>query len=250
MSNTITIDGKSIPYRQGDTIIEAATRAGIYIPHLCHHPEFEPHGSCKVCTVNVSGRNCTACTFPAANGQEVLNDTPELNEERRRITQMLFVEGNHFCPSCEASGNCKLQAVGYFLAMPDFHYPFFYPQRDMDATHPDVLLDRDRCILCALCVRASRDVDRKNVFALSGRGIKTYLIANAPSGMLKDTPVAATDKAMQVCPTGALLVKRRGFKTPIGRRIYDDRKISTVSLEQEMEMEVMQRRGGTEEPLK
>ena len=57
MSKTITIDGNTIPFEDGQTIMEAATAAGVYIPHLCHHPEFTPHGSCKLCIVNVNGRN-------------------------------------------------------------------------------------------------------------------------------------------------------------------------------------------------
>ncbi|MCU0734606.1 MAG: 2Fe-2S iron-sulfur cluster-binding protein [Methylotetracoccus sp.] len=232
-AHTITIDGQQVPFIEGQTIIEAATAAGVYIPHLCHNPEFTPHGSCKLCTVKVNGRNCSACTFPAVDGQEVLNDTEELNETRRAITQMLFVEGNHFCPSCEKSGNCQLQAVGYFLNMLDAHFPFFYPSREVDASHPEVMLDRDRCILCELCVRASRDVDGKNVFALSGRGIHTHLIVNSTSGKLADTEISVDDKAVHVCPVGAILVKRTGFEVPIGQRIYDHQDISEVSLAME-----------------
>ena len=234
--NTITIDGKPVPFQDGDTVMDAATRAGVYIPHLCHNPEFTPHGSCKLCTVKVNGRNCSACTFPAADGQQVLNDTKELNDARRTITQMLFVEGNHFCPSCEKSGNCQLQAVGYYLNMLDTHFPHFFPNRRVDSSHPDIFLDRDRCILCELCVRASRDVDGKNVFAISGRGIRTHLIVNSSTGKLKDTAMAATDKAAQVCPVGAIIVKRQGFEVPIGERLYDHHPIKDVSLQREMEV--------------
>jgi [NiFe] hydrogenase diaphorase moiety small subunit len=228
--NTITIDGTPVPFQDGDTIMDAATRAGIYIPHLCHNPEFKPHGSCKLCTVNVNGRNCSACTFPATDGQQVLNSSEELNVTRRTITQMLFVEGNHFCPSCEKSGNCQLQGVAYFLNMLDPHFPLFYPERETDSSHPDILLDRDRCILCELCVRASREVDGKNVFGLSGRGIHTHLVVNSNSGLLSDTDMAATDKAAQVCPVGAIIVKRHGFETPIGARQFDQQNVSEWSL--------------------
>jgi [NiFe] hydrogenase diaphorase moiety small subunit len=208
--------------------MDAAMAAGIYIPHLCHNPEFKPHGSCKLCTVNVNGRNVASCTMPAVEGQQVLSDTEELNAERLVLTQMLFVEGNHLCPACEKSGNCQLQAVAYYLGMMSPHFNHFYPQREVDASHPDVLLDRNRCIYCELCVRASRDLDGKNVFGLSGRGIATTLVVNSTSGRLGDTHIAASDKAMQVCPTGALLVKRRGFAVPIGERIYDHRSIKEV----------------------
>lgn len=231
--NTFTIDGKPVVFEDGDTIMEAATRAGIYIPHLCHNPEFTPRGSCKLCEVKVNGRNCAACTFPAAEGQTVLNNTKELNETRRTITQMLFVEGNHLCPSCEKTGNCKLQAVAYFVGMTDDRFPLFYPKRPVDATHPDILLDRDRCIFCGLCVRASREVDGKNVFDICGRGMDSRLVVNSPTGKLKDSDLDVNDRAASVCPVGAIIIKRRGYQVPIGDRVYDHHTLADKDLEDE-----------------
>ena len=233
MSNTLTIDGNTIPFTDGQTIMQAATAAGVYIPHLCHHPEFTPHGSCKLCTVKVNGRICSACTFPAMAGQNVLSNTQELTADRKKITQMLFVEGNHFCPSCEKTGNCQLQAVAYHLNMLDDHYPLFYPQRAVDASHPEVLIDHNRCIFCTLCVRASQQTDGKNVFAISGRGINKHLIVNADSGLLKDTDLDASDRAAHICPTGAILIKHTAYQVPIGQRLYDHQQIDQVSLAQE-----------------
>jgi len=220
------IDGKSIPFAEGQTIMQAALAAGIYIPHLCYHPEFKPHGSCKLCTVRVDGRHIASCTTLAKPGMEVENDTPTLNDQRRVLTQMLFVEGNHFCPSCEKSGDCKLQATAYQLGMMSTHFVPFFPSRPLDASHPELLLDFNRCILCSLCVRASRDVDGKNVFALSGRGMNTHLIVNAKSGRLADTEVSVDDKAVRVCPVGVILRKGKGFAAPIGMRTYDIKPIS------------------------
>jgi [NiFe] hydrogenase diaphorase moiety small subunit len=229
MSASFTLDGKTISFASGQTIIQAALVAGSYIPHLCYHPEFKPHGSCKLCTVKVDGRPTASCTTLAQAGMEVESDTPELNEQRRTLTQMLFVEGNHFCPSCEKSGDCMLQATAYQLGMMSAHFVPFFPSRPLDASHPDLLLDFNRCILCSLCVRASRDVDKKNVFALSGRGIDTHLIVNAKSGRLADTDVTLEDKAVQVCPVGAILKKDRGFAVPIGRRTYDLKPIAAYA---------------------
>ncbi len=230
---TINIDGQHIPFTPGQTIMEAATAADIYIPHLCHNPEFKPHGSCKLCTVQVNGRSCSACTMPAAEGQQILSNTRELNDARRSLTQMLFVEGNHFCPGCEKSGDCQLQAVGYYVGMLGTHFPHFFPSRNVDASHPDVMLDLDRCILCELCVRASRDVDGKQVFGIAGRGMQSHLVVNADSGRLADTAIAATDKAAHVCPVGAILVKRTAWRHPIGERLYDRESIAEVALEQD-----------------
>ena len=142
----------------------------------------------------------------------VESDTPAINAERRALVQMLFVEGNHFCPSCEKSGDCKLQATAYDLGMMSPHFDHFFPDRPVDASHPELLLDFNRCILCSLCVRASRDVDRKNVFALVGpRHPHAAHRERAQSGRLADTDIAATDKAVHVCPVGVILRKRRGF---------------------------------------
>ncbi len=231
MSQTFQLDGQTVPFVDGQTILQAATAAGVFIPHLCYHPEFKPHGSCKLCTVKVNGRQTASCTMRAAPGMNVESNTEEINGERRALMQMLFVEGNHFCPSCEKSGNCQLQATAYHLGMMSPHFDHFFPNRAVDASHPDVLLDFNRCILCSLCVRASRDVDGKNVFALSGRGIKTHLIVNAKSGRLADTDFALTDKAAQVCPVGVILQKCKGFAVPIGERKYDQAPISETVME-------------------
>ena len=221
MSQTFTLDGREIPFQPGQTIIQAALAAGVFIPHLCFHPEFKPHGSCKLCTVKVNGRHTASCTYQAAAGLAVESDTEELNAERRTLVQMLFVEGNHFCPSCEKSGDCTLQATAYHLGMMTPHFDHFFPDRPVDASHPELLLDFNRCILCSLCVRASRDVDKKSVFALAGRGIRSRLVVNAESGQLADTDVDVRDKAVQVCPVGVILKKRQGFRVPIGERTYD-----------------------------
>ena len=211
--------------------LDAALRAGEYIPHLCHNPEFKPHGSCRVCMVAVNGRQVSACTCPAAPGLEVESASEPVQQERRSLVQMLFVEGNHFCPSCEKSGNCLLQAVAYDLEIMSAELDYLFPNRPVDASHPEILLDFNRCILCELCVRASAEVDRKCVFALSGRGITKHLIVNAESGRLADTEIAVTDKALEVGPVGVILRKGVGFQVPIGARRFDKSPVSDQALE-------------------
>lgn len=119
--STILVDEVPVPFEPGKTILQAALEAEVYIPHLCAHPEFAPHGSCKLCNV-----------------------------------------GNHFCPGCEKSGNCQLQALAYDSEMMTPHLAEFYPHRPMDASHPDVLIDFNRCIQCEPCVRASSDADGRS----------------------------------------------------------------------------------------
>ena len=225
---TFRLDGKPITFSDGDTIMDAALRAGEYIPHLCHNPEFTPHGSCRVCLVNADGRQVSACTQPAAENMEVDNASDSIMDQRRALLQMLFVEGNHVCPGCEKSGACQLQAVAYYVNMLSPHFTHFFPQRSVDASHPDIAIDFNRCILCELYVRASRDVDGKNVFAIDGRGIDSHLVINSPSGKLGDSNFSAEDKAAHVCPVGAILPKHMGYDRPIGERLYDQQPISIV----------------------
>ena len=225
---TFLLDGKEIPFRDGDTIMDAALRAKAYIPHLCHNPEFAPHGSCRVCVVDIDGRDVSACTQPAAPGLNVDNSSAAITDERRALLQMLFVEGNHVCPGCEKSGACQLQAVAYYTNMLAPHFTHFFPRRALDASHPEIAIDFNRCILCELCVRASHDVDGKDVFAISGRGIGSRLVINSSSGKLGDSTFSATDKAAHVCPVGAILPKNKGYEQPIGKRLYDQQPISVV----------------------
>ncbi len=228
---TFLLDGEDVPFTPGQTVLQAALTAGRYIPHLCYHPEFKPHGSCKVCTAKVNGRTVASCTTPAESAIEVESNTEELNDLRRTLVQMLFAEGNHFCPSCEKSGNCILQALGYDLGVMTAGFRHLYPDRPVDASHPELLLDFNRCVLCELCVRASRDVDGKCVFTFSGRGLDKHLIVNSESGLLRDTDVALTDVAVQVCPVGVIQRKRVGFDVPIGQRRFDRSPISAQALD-------------------
>lgn len=225
---TFKLDGKNISFQDGDTIMDAALRAGEYIPHLCHNPEFTPHGSCRVCVVAVNGRHVSACTLPAAENMEVDNSSDVIVDQRRNLLQMLFVEGNHVCPGCEKSGACQLQAVAYYTRMLSPHYTHFFPRRTVDASHPDIAIDFNRCILCELCVRASRDVDNKNIFSISGRGLNSHLVINSNTGKLGDSELSASDKAVSVCPVGAILSKHVGYDQPIGKRLYDTKPISII----------------------
>ncbi len=221
-----TLDGRTVTAQPGDTIMKAADRAGIYIPRLCAHQELHPFGACRVCTVLVNGRPQAACTQPAAPGIVVENDTETLRNVRKSLVEMLFVEGNHYCMFCEKSGQCELQALGYRLGLLAPRYPYQFPERAMDASHPEVFVDRNRCVQCARCVRASRELDHKTVFEFTGRGAHKAIAVNAHN-RLADTDLAAVDRAVDLCPVGCLLRKRQGYRVPIGRRKFDHQPIGS-----------------------
>jgi [NiFe] hydrogenase diaphorase moiety small subunit len=228
VTDTLSIDDREIPFEPGQTIMEAARAAGLYIEHLCYNPEYRPHGSCKLCSVRVDGQMQTACTMPARAGQRVECATPEMKVRRETLIEMIFAEGNHYCPFCTKSGNCDLQALAYYLNMHRNSFNHRYPVREIDASHPDLILDHDRCIFCGLCVRASRDRDGKNVFAIAGRGKNTRVVVNTDSGLLGDSDITLQDAAAHVCPVGAIMPKRGAYNTPIGQRYFDGHSIAEV----------------------
>ncbi len=223
---TFTLNGKPIEADADSTILEAAHKAGVYIPRLCHKDGFEPWASCRICTVTVNGRPCSACTQPVGADTVVETNSDALQDYRRNLIEMLFVEGNHFCMFCEKSGNCELQALAYRFGITAPRFPYFATEREVDATHPDILLDRNRCVLCARCVRASATLDGKSVFNFVGRGAEKQIAVNAEAGLV-GTNAEAADLAVDACPVGALLHKRVGFRVPIGERLYDKDPIGT-----------------------
>jgi [NiFe] hydrogenase diaphorase moiety small subunit len=218
----LTVDGQCIQAETGQTIMEAADAAGIYIPRLCDVEGLEPQGSCRLCTVKINGRFAAACTQPASADMQVENDTEEINHHRRMLVQMLFHEGNHLCPICEASGNCELQAMAYRLGISQpTRFPYLQPVRPVDASHAEIMLDYNRCILCGRCIRASRDTDHKHIFEYVGRGISKRIGINADR--LCETNADSKDHAFTAgtCPVGCILRKGEAFLVPIGQRRFD-----------------------------
>ncbi|OZG72927.1 NADP oxidoreductase [Hahella sp. CCB-MM4] len=217
-----TVDGEVFSAKKGLSIMDACDAAGVYVPRLCDSDGLVPQGSCRVCSVKQNGRTVAACTQPLEDGAVIENESLEIKNYRRDLVRMLFHEGNHLCPICEASGRCELQAMAYRLGISQAtKYPYLQPVRPVDASHPDIALDNNRCILCGRCIRASRDVDGKNVFEYVGRGIHKRIGVNADC--LANTDASIDDYAMSldVCPVGCIIRKGEGFFAPIGERQFD-----------------------------
>lgn len=218
----LIVDGQEIDALEGQSIMSACEAQGIYIPRLCDYGGLVPQGSCRVCSVKINGKVVASCTQPAEDGAIIENESSEITGYRKDLVRMLFHEGNHLCPICEASGRCELQATAYRLGLSQASdFPYLQPSRPVDASHPDIALDNNRCILCGRCVRASQDVDDKNVFEYVGRGINKRIGVNGDC--LADTDADINDYAMstEVCPVGCIIRKREGFFAPAGERKYD-----------------------------
>jgi [NiFe] hydrogenase diaphorase moiety small subunit len=213
------LDGKECTAKSGQTIVEAAKANGIYIPVLCYYEGMNPAGICRMCTVKVDGRNMAGCTTPISEGMIIESNIPELEDMRKALVELLFVEGNHMCPTCEKSGNCELQALGYRYQMLVPRFPYQFPLRKIDASYTKIMIDNNRCVQCRRCVRGITTKDGRHIFAMTNRSGKSTIIADRE--LEAKMPDVLAKKAMDQCPVGAILKKEVGFAVPIGMRKYD-----------------------------
>ena len=166
-----------------------------------------------------------ACTQPVTDGMAVENDVPDLQDMRKALIEMLFVEGNHMCPTCEKSGNCELQALAYRFLMLVPRFPFQFPARRVEPAGKKILLEHNRCIKCLRCVRGVRTRDNKAVFGTLRRSRdKKISVDHVLASALTDKQAR---QAMDRCPVGSILKKEVGFAVPIGRRKYDKEPIGS-----------------------
>ncbi len=221
----IKIDDREIVTTKGKTVVEAARDNGIFIPTLCHFEGAEKKASCRICTIKINNRMMTSCTTPVADGMEIENNTEEINDIRKSIIELLFVSGNHFCPACEKSGNCELQALAYRFKMLVPRFPYSFPRKEMDTTSPKIIKDQNRCIACKRCIKTIKDEKNRRYFAFKNRGQKLEVVLDPVLG--KEMSDALAKKAMENCPVGSIIYKEIGFLQPIGSRKYDKQPIGS-----------------------
>ncbi len=208
----LTINDQAVVAKSDSTILEAARAAGIFIPSLCHHPAVSNHGACRMCLVAVKGMRGlqTACTCPVTEGMEVATETDEIAAGRRFVLELLFSERNHYCMYCQVSGDCELQALAYRYGLDHWRYPRPYKPLPLDASHPYIIMEPNRCILCTRCVRACGEIAANHTLNLSERGSRTMLVADlgVPLGA---SSCVSCGTCLQVCPTGALIDAKSAY---------------------------------------
>ncbi len=206
---TLHIDGQPVAVPEGASLLEACRAAGVQLPVLCHLDGLSPVAACRLCLVEVegSGRLLPACATAAAEGQVVRSDTAELREVRRMAVELFFAEGNHVCAFCVANGCCELQDVAVQVGMDHCRFPYQYPRRSVDASHPLFSLDHNRCILCTRCVRVCDEIEGAHVWDVANRGANCQIIAGLDQPWGEVEACTSCSKCVDVCPTGALFHK-------------------------------------------
>jgi len=207
----LRIDGRDAEVDQGKTILEAAQSLGICIPTLCHHKALIPRGACRMCIVEDKGRLKASCTMPAENGMDIITNSPRIQHIRTTTIQMIFTSRNHYCMYCEVSGNCELQDLGYKLGMDHFSFETYEKRYPVDVSHPYIMIEHNRCILCGRCIRACTDLAGHFVLTESNRGVKTLIVADLQQPLGQSSCVSC-GACVQVCPTGALIEKRAAYQ--------------------------------------
>ena len=216
----INIDDKEINAYEGQLLIDVARQNGVYIPTLCYfHNIHPPAASCRVCTVKINGRFEAGCTAKVSNAMQVEVNTDEILDLRKANIEMLFAEGNHFCPSCTKSGNCDLQRKGYENGMAISRFPHLFKARPRDFKASRIIIDHDRCIHCKRCVERIQTDNKKGVFAFINRGHETIL--GIDYEMEETLSKEQVLEAMEICPVGAILVRGESNIKPFGLRKYD-----------------------------
>ena len=211
----IKIDGKEFQVEEGKTILDACKENEIYIPTLCEHEALKPFGGCRMCVVEAGpGALKPACSTQVAEGMEVKTNTPQISETRLTVLQLLFGERNHYCMYCESSGDCELQNLGYKFGLDHFEFPPYEEKFPVDTSHPYILLDHNRCVLCRRCVRACAELAGNYVLDLKDRGFQALLNPDLGAPFQEST-CTSCGLCVQVCPTGALVDKRAAY---LGRK--------------------------------
>jgi formate dehydrogenase (NADP+) beta subunit len=203
---SLNIDGRDVKTKKGRTVLEVALEAGIYIPHLCHHPDLTPVGGCGLCLVEIEGMQGlpTACTTPAEEGMRVKTKTPQVDRVRRLAMELMLSGHPPECTVCSQYLNCELQSVKQYIGTTEeLRVRRRSKSFAANTANPLFVHDPGRCILCGRCVRACHDLRGVDVLSFMKKGKEAYVGTGSDSS-LADAGCRFCGACVEVCPTGAL----------------------------------------------
>lgn len=206
---SLKIDGHEITAQEGKSILETAIENGIDIPHLCFLAGLTRTGACRLCIVEIKGQAklFASCSTPISDGMEVVTDSEKLKDYRKNTIQLLLSERTHVCSVCVANKNCELQALADKLGVDHVGFEREWTKENIDSSHPFLVIDRNRCILCTRCVRVCDEVEGVHALDLKLRGKESQIIVDLDDSWGKATSCTSCRKCAKVCPVGAIYVE-------------------------------------------
>jgi predicted molibdopterin-dependent oxidoreductase YjgC len=222
---SLTVNGKEISGRKGQTVLEVFRDKGIHIPTLCYHPKMPPYGGCRLCIVEIEKMRglVPACTTPAADGMIVQTHTDQVVRVRKSVLELLLAYGNHNCLLCESNGACELQDLVYEHGIETLRFQGDFEPIPVDDSNAMIARDLSKCVLCGRCVRACLEVQVNGVIEVARRGSDAF-ISTFDDNPLKDSNCVFCGECVAACPTGALIEKEAKFR---GRPWEVDKVVTT-----------------------
>jgi formate dehydrogenase major subunit len=208
---TLKIDGVAVTVPEGTSLMRAAMDAGVSVPKLCATDSLNSYGSCRLCLVEIKGRNGTpaSCTTPVAQGIEVLTQTPRLKQIRRGVMELYISDHPLDCLTCAANGDCELQDMAGAVGLREVRYGYegeSHLDSVKDESNPYFTFDPSKCIVCSRCVRACEEVQGTFALTIDGRGFESKVAAGMDEGFLGSECVSC-GACVQACPTATLIEK-------------------------------------------
>ena len=202
---TIQVNNKKIKAEKGETILSALNRNGIIIPTLCRMKEFTPTGACRMCVVEVEGRErlVTACSQPVEEWMKIKTHSPRVITARKTIVELLLSNHPDDCLYCDRNLNCELQRLSEELNIRERRIKGKKIKQRLDQSSPAIVRELAKCILCGRCVRVCEEVVTATSLDFINRGRQTHVGA----AMDKDFNFSSCihcGQCVLVCPTGAL----------------------------------------------
>lgn len=208
----VTIDGKELTAKPGQTILECAGNNGIFIPTLCHYENTTNVGACRVCVVEVAGARSlvASCCMPISPGMVIRTDTPAVRAAQKMIVELLWSSGDHNCLTCEQNGACELQNLVYWLKIDKPRFKIDPPGYETDKSNTMISRDLNKCVLCGRCVRACNEIQVNEVLDFSMRSSRAKVGPAFDDDYINSSCVFCGE-CLQVCPTGAITFKQAKF---------------------------------------
>lgn len=219
----IVVDGKTIAVHEGQTVLDAALDAGIFIPNLCHHPDLMPYGACRLCLVEVEGEKDlhASCSTTVRDGM-VLKTTGERIDHLRRLSlELMLAEHPADCSGCPKFGSCPMQSMIQYLGVTGGRMKSSGQVLRKETGNPLFIRDMARCIKCGRCVRACRDLRKANALDYQ-RDAQNNIVIENPLSLTPTDRCRFCTACVAVCPTGALQDKPETFRVPEGTAPADE----------------------------